>query len=136
MSLAASTHPAVNTIEHIVLKPSRGHVLQSRGDGFGSYIERLMNAAHETHRLFPNLLPTLSALIEHFRNELERTYAHYQFSIIMGADFDFDENFSSHFALVEHTGIKILIFSSIGTSYHRTTTITNNLDDGSKLLSW
>jgi hypothetical protein len=138
MFLPTSGHPAKNTIDHLVFESSRAHVLQSQGDGFGSYIERLMNIAHETHRSFPNILPTLNDLIDHFQNELERTYSQYQFSIILGKDFDFDENFSNHFALVEHTGMKILIFSSIGTTYHRTTTMTNNLDDDddNKLLSW
>jgi hypothetical protein len=55
----------------------------------------------------------------------------------MGKDFDFDQNLTNHFALIEHTGMKILIFSSIGPSYKRTTTISNNLDDDDKkLLSW
>ncbi len=132
-----SNHSMKNTIEHVVLKPPRAHVMQSQGDGFGSYIERLVNVAHETHRSFPDLLPTLNDLINHFQNELERTYSQYQFSIIMGKDFDFDQNLSNHFALIEHTGMKILIFSSIGPSYKRTTTISNNLDDDDKkLLSW
>jgi hypothetical protein len=96
-----------------------------------------VNVAHETHRSFPDLLPTLNDLINHFQNELERTYSQYQFSIIMGKDFDFDQNLTNHFALIEHTGMKILIFSSIGPFYKRTTTIANNLDDDDKkLLSW
>jgi hypothetical protein len=41
---------STNTIEHIVLKSPRAFVVQSHGDGFGSYIERLINVAYETHR--------------------------------------------------------------------------------------
>jgi len=128
---------STSTIEHVVLKAPRACVLKSNGDGFGSYIERLINIAYETHRSFSNLLETLDDLINYIREELERTYHQYQFSIIIGGDFDFDydQYLSNYFALIQHTGMKILIFSSIGTSYHRTTTI-NNIDDDKKTLLW
>jgi len=137
---ASSSHvlkaDSTSTIEHLVLKPPSAHILISNGDGFGSYIQRLMNVAYETHRSFSNLLETLDDLIKYIRDELERTYYQYQFSIIIGKDFDYDENLFNYFALIEHTGIKILIFSSIGTSYKLTTTTTNEIDDNKKPLSW
>jgi len=126
---------STSTIEHLVLKSPRAHVLKSNGDGFGSYIERLINVAYEAHRSFTNLLKTLDDLINYLREELERTYYQYQFSIIIGENFDYDQYASNYFALIQHTGIKFLIFSSIGTSYHLTTTI-NNIDDDKKPLSW
>jgi len=125
-----------NTIEHVVLKPPRAHVMQSQGDGFGSYIERLVNVAHETHRSFPDLLPTLNDLINYIREEVEQSYHQYQFSIIIGKDFDYDQMSSDHSALIEHSGIKILIFSSIGCSYKLTTTIIDDIHDDKKPLSW
>jgi hypothetical protein len=133
----SSQSESISTIQHIVLKSSRAHVVQSYGDGFGSYVERLINTAHEAHRSFPSLLQTLNDLINYIHSELERTHYQYQFSIIIGKDFDYDENFSNHFAVIEHTGIKILIFSSIGTSYKSTTTTTiNGIDDDKNPLSW
>lgn len=125
-----------HAIDYIVFKPSRAYVLKSNGDGFGSYIERLINVAHETHRSFSSMLNTLDELIHYMRVELDRTHREYQFSIIIGKDFDYDQNLANHYALVEHTGMKILIFSSIGTTYRLTTTTTNDIDDNQKSLSW
>jgi hypothetical protein len=123
-------------IGQIVLKHSRAHVIQSKGDGFGSYIERLVNVAHETHRSFSSFINTLNDLIDYIRNELERSYQHHQFSIIIGKDFDYDEILTDYFALIEHTGMKILIFSCIGCSYKLITTTTDDINDDTKPLSW
>jgi hypothetical protein len=127
---------STDTIRNIVLKLPRACIIQSQGDGFGSYIERLINVAHETHRSFSNLIKTLDDLIKYIRDELEQTYSQYQFSIIIGKDFDYDQDLANPFALIEHTGMKILIFSSIGPSYKQITTKTNDMDDDKKLLSW
>lgn len=127
---------SANAIGHIIPKPPRAYILQSKGDGFGSYIERLINVAHDTHRSFPTIMKTLNDLIDYIRDELERNYHHYQFSIIIGKHFDHDQILSDYFTLIEHTGMKILIFSSIGCSYKVITTITDGTDDNTKSLSW
>ncbi|CAF1462630.1 unnamed protein product [Adineta steineri] len=141
MLTASPTHilqtESTDTISHIVLKAPRAHVIESNGDGFGSYIERLINVAHTTHQSFPNLMHTLNDLINFIHKELERTYDKYQFSIIAGNHFDHEQILSSHFALIEHTGIKILIFSSIGCSYKIiSTTTTDNINDNLRSLPW
>lgn len=130
------TMSSIDTIAQLVLKAPRAHVWESHGDGFGSYIERLINAAHETHRLFPDVFGNLNGLVNHLRKELDRTYAQYQFAFILGKDFDFDRNFSAPSALIEHMGMKILILSSIGPLYKHTTTTTHDLDDDQRPLLW
>ncbi|UJR22302.1 hypothetical protein I4U23_025360 [Adineta vaga] len=127
---------STDTISQIVLKPPRAYVIHSQGNGFGSYIERLVNVAHETHQSFPHLIGTLQDLINYLQEELERTYSQYQFSIIAGNSFDHDQIYSQHFALIEHSGIKILIFSSVGCSYKSTTTTIDDQDDCNKSLLW
>jgi len=127
---------STSTIGHIVLKPPRAHIIQSKGDGFGAYVERLINVAHETNQSFPNLITTLDDLINYIREELERSYHQYQFSIIIGKDFDYDQMSSHHSALIQHSGMKILIFSSIGCSYKLTTTIIDDIHDDKKPLLW
>lgn len=127
---------SVNTIAQLVLRAPRARVVESHGDGFGSYIERLINAAHETHRAFPNLLGTLQGLVDHLREELDRTYSQYQFAFIVGKHFDFDRHFSNPSVLIEHTGMKVLIFSSIGPLFKRTTTSTSDHADDQKALLW
>jgi len=140
MLTASSSHSikseSTNTIGHIVLKPPRAHIIQSKGDGFGAYVERLINVAYETHQSFPNLITTLNDLINYIREQLERSYCQYQFSIIIGKDFDYDQMSSHHSALIEHSGIKVLIFSSIGCSYKLTTTIIDDIHDDKKPLLW
>ena len=136
MIMSHHTTNSVNTIAQLVLRAPRAHVLESHGDGFGSYIERVINAAHETNRAFPHLLGTLQELVDHLRQELDRTYAQYQFAFVVGKHFDFDRHFSNPSVLIEHTGMKILIFSSIGSLFKRTTTMTNDLADDRKALAW
>lgn len=130
--MSTHTMSSVDTIAQLVFKAPRAHVLESHGEGFGSYMERVINAAHETHRLFPNVFGNLNGLLDHLRKELDRTYSQYQFAFILGKDFDFDRNFSTPSVLIEHTGMKILILSSIGPLYKRTTMINN--DDQRPLL--
>ncbi|CAF0769919.1 unnamed protein product [Adineta ricciae] len=127
---------STDTISHLVLRHPRAHVIQSHGDGFGSYVERLLNVAHETHQAFPHLIHTLEDLINYFREELERTYSSYQFSIIAGHSFDHDQIYANPSALIEHSGIKILIVSTIGCSYKCVTTTSNDQADYHKSLSW
>lgn len=128
--------PSNSTIEHLVLRAPHATVLISHGDGFGSYIQRLINVAHETHQSFADLLQTTDDLIVYLRDELDRTYSQYQFTIIVGKEFDYDQYLTSPSALIEHTGVKILIFSSIGTTYRYTTTETNEFADNKRVLSW
>jgi hypothetical protein len=105
------------TIERIVLKPPRAIVLQSHGNGFGSHLERVINAAYGMHRNFTTMLVTVSELIDFLRTELDENYPHDQFSIVVGQQFDFDAHLSRRFALLELAGWHFLIFSSIGCSY-------------------
>ena len=128
--------PSTHAIEQLVLRAPRATILDSHGDGFGAYMQRLINTAHETHRSFSNLLQTTEDIIIYLRDELDRTYSQYQFTILVGSDFDYDRYSSNPSAFIEHTGLKILILSSIGTSYRYTTTVTNDIDDNKKKLSW
>ena len=125
-------HDNTSTIEHIVLKPPRARLIESRGEGFGSYVERLVNVAYETHQAFADLLRTLNDFVAYLQRELDRTYPQQQFTIVVGKQFQFDSIDSTLFAHLEHGGWKVLIFSSIGCSYRRTTT----LDDEQEELVW
>ncbi|CAF4869435.1 unnamed protein product, partial [Rotaria sp. Silwood1] len=106
-----------NTIEHVVLRPPRARIIQSRGDGFGAYIERLINVAYETCRSFNTFMKTRNDLIDYIRRELDRVYFDYQFSIIIGKKFAFDLAPCLLMAEIEHGGLSVLIFTSIGCSY-------------------
>ena len=125
-------HESTSTIEHIVLKSPRARLIDSRGEGFGSHIERLVNIAYETHQTFSNLIRTLNDLIDYLHQELNRTYPKHQFTILVGKHFDFDRIESNLMAHVEHAGWKVLIFSCNGHADHRTLT----MDDEQKELVW
>ena len=136
VSHSPSEAGSTGTIGQLVLKAQRARVLHSVGDGFGSHLERMVNVAYDTHQSFSNIIQTWRDLIDYLRKELERAYYPYQFSVVVGKHFDFDQSSTAHLAWIELGGMRVLIFSSLGCSFRFISTSTDELDDDKKVFSW